>query len=272
MLVNNVMKKPLGIVHQTVNVKNSNVTQGGISQNSKAAVFQRSTLSDYDGKKLSPLQESMMKLQDQISNIKGNDDMDQKTKDDLVKTLTAQLEDLQKKLDDPQQAEENNDQKDKMEKQKDKTENNNLQKQSSSNDTPSDDGMYDLIGMGARLDQAKTINSLSNKASSQAKLEKEQLEHDMNNPREALRLTDKNIIAKREESINNLENTTERLQDMSASLNTTEHNNVSEKTQEDNDKTSNQPEAHGILDVSKKAQEESDKIEKNSNAIKGIDE
>lgn len=265
MLVNNVMKKPLGIVHQTVNGKNSSVTQVGASQNSKAAVFQRSTLSDYDGKKLSPLQESMMKLQDQISGIKGNDDMDQKTKDDLVKTLTAQLEDLQKQLNDPQQAEENNDQ-------KDKTENNKLQPQSSSNNTPSDDGMYDLIGMGARLDQAKTMGSLSNKANSQAKLEKGQLEHDMNNPREALQLKDKNIIAKREESISNLENTTERLQDMSASLNTTEHNNASEKTQEDAEKTSNQSEAHGTLNASKNSQEESAKAEKKSNVAQGADE
>ncbi|MBP2630844.1 MAG: hypothetical protein H6Q70_1472 [Firmicutes bacterium] len=267
MLVNNGMKKFRGVVHQTVNGRNSSVTQTGISQDikaSKAAIFQRSTLADYDGKKLSTAQEGMMKLQEQISSIKGNDDIDQKTKDDLVKTLTAQLEDLQKQLNDPQQTEANNGEKDKKE--------NSISQQPSSNGTSSDDGMYDLIGMSARLDQAKTMGSLSNEASSRAKLEKEQLEHDMNNPREALQLKDKNIIAKREESISNLENTTERLQDVSVSLNTTEHNNVSEKTQEDTDKTSNQPEAHGTLDASKKDQEESDKVEKKSNVVQSIDE
>lgn len=264
MLVNNVMGKSLGSVHQTVTGKNSSVKQVGTSQKSKAAVFQHSTLSDYDGKKLSPLQESMMKLQDQISSIKSKDNMDKKTKDDLVKTLTAQLEDLQKQLDDPQQTEANNGEKDKKE--------NRISEQSSSNGTSSDDGMYDLIGMGVRLNQAKTIGSLSNDANSQAKLEKGQLEHDMNNPREALQLKDKNIIAKREESISNLENTTERLQDMSASLNTTEHNNASEKTQEDAEKTSNQSEAHGTLDASKNSQEESAEAEKKSNVVQGADE
>jgi hypothetical protein len=263
MRVNNVIKKPLEIVHQTINGKTSSGTQVGTPQNSKAAVFQHSTLSDYDGKKLSPLQESLVKLQDQISSIKGNDKMDKKTKDDLVKTLTAQLEDIQKQLNDPQQTEANDGEKDKKE--------NSISQQSSSNGTSSD-GMYDLIGMGVRLDQAKTMGALSNKSSSQAKLEKGQLEHDMNNPREALQLKDKNIIAKREESISNLENTTERLQDMSASLNVTEHNNASEKTQEDADKTSNQSKAQGTLDAPKKVQEKSDKAETKSNVVQGTDE
>lgn len=63
-----------------------------------AATFVRSKSSDYDKKRMNPLQESMMKVAEQISEVKSNDNLEQKTKTELLESLEDRLKDLQSQL------------------------------------------------------------------------------------------------------------------------------------------------------------------------------
>lgn len=68
------------------------------AEENPASIFNRSALKDYQGKKLSPLQESIMKLQEQMHELKENEEMKPEQKDELLKTMTKQLEQLEKQL------------------------------------------------------------------------------------------------------------------------------------------------------------------------------
>ncbi len=171
------------------------------SQNSQAAVFKQSTLEDYDANTLNPIQKGILNIQKQIESLQNNKDIDKTTKDDLLKQLNSQLEEMQKELTSSQQLNATDD--------KDDKKGNTLNPSSST-----DDNMSFIISAGTNLQGLKEASAFENKVNSKANLQESQLEHDVNHPQEALRLTDKEIIAKRTEEISNLQESTDRLHNL----------------------------------------------------------
>ena len=71
-----------------------------------------------------------------------------------------------------------------------------------------------MYGMGAQLDQVKSMGNMKVKMENQVQLEKNELDHAMNHPSEALRLKDESIIERRRGKIENMENASQALEGM----------------------------------------------------------
>lgn len=175
-----------------------------VQGDSKAATFQHQGISDYKDKQLNPLQENIVKLQDQIAKLQNNEKLDKETKDEMLENLNKQLEDMIKQLNDSQEK-------------KDEEENALSVKPKKKNEqNASSDPMASMYGMGAQLDQVKSMGSMKVKMENQAKLEQNELDHAVNHPSEALRLKDESIIERRQGSIDKMENASEVLGNMMA--------------------------------------------------------
>lgn len=75
------------------------------SANHPAATFKHASEADYTGKKLTPLQRSIVQLQEQITKAEANDKMSQEAKEDLLKSLNEQLKAMEEQLTKEQQPE-----------------------------------------------------------------------------------------------------------------------------------------------------------------------
>lgn len=171
-----------------------------VQTDSKAAIFQHQGISDYKDKQLNSLQVGIVKLQDQIAKLQDNEKLDKETKDEMLKNLNKQLDDIMKLLSDPQQEEEESPL---------SVENNKKNDQNASSG-----GIASMYGMGAQLDQVKSMGNMKVKMENQVQLEKNELDHAMNHPSEALRLKDESIIERRRGKIENMENASQALEGM----------------------------------------------------------
>lgn len=195
------------IVSKKINVTGNVSTLAKVHQDTKiinvgkstkdsgvAAIFRKSTLGDYNEKELSPLQKSMMSLQEQIGKIQENENIDSGTKKELLENLNNQLEELKGQLEQDSST---------------LTSKTNSDSDSDSNSlsTPKDSNgikqpsQEDIISMGSDLERVKTVRSTSVKIENEAKLEQKELDRAVNNPRENLQLKDSDIIARRQGDI-----------------------------------------------------------------------
>lgn len=184
-------------VHQdTKFINTGNTTKGS----GVAAVFRKSTLADYNDKDLSQLQKSMLNLQDQIGKIQDNDDIDSKTKKELLENLNSQLEEVKAELEKASVATTS------------KTEDDNNKQLTAKDSKPTEQSSQDdIVSMGSDLKQVKVASSTSAKLKTEAKLEKNELNRAVNNPNEHLRLTASDIITKRQDEIDRKNDSVEKL-------------------------------------------------------------
>lgn len=220
-----------------LNLRNNNDVNN--NKNTPAATYKQSTSNDYAGKKLNPVQKNILQLQDQIKSIKTNDKMDSETKDDLIKSLNSQIADLQKSL--------NNDKNDtsilntnKRKSSQNDVSSNNEKNPSNDKVQNQQDNIASLTKLGTQIDQLSTTNSTVDKISNEKKLAKSELNFDLNNPDEQLRLRNKSVINSRESNIEKLNQSLQTVQSLQKDLN----NNISPQkitiNNTDNTKTSTQ--------------------------------
>ncbi|SEI98035.1 hypothetical protein SAMN05660742_102154 [Propionispira arboris] len=183
--------------HQDTKFINTGKTTKG---SGVAAVFRKSTLADYNDKELSQLQKSMLNLQDQIGKIQDNDDIDSKTKKELLENLNSQLEEVKAELEKASAATTS------------KTDDDNNKKSTAKDSKPTEQSSQDdVVSMGSDLKQVKAASSTSVKLKMEAKLEKNELNRAINDPNEHLRLTVSDIITKRQDEIDRKNDSVETL-------------------------------------------------------------
>lgn len=195
------------IMRKEANEQTGQRIESPLYEGSKAAVFNRSTMVDYAGKNLNPVQKGIMELQKQMENIQDNENIDKETKETLLESLKDQLENLQKQLVDPEQ--------------KDEAVKKGKQGQAFTGEAenPQADGeasMAFFIGAGTNLKQVKTVENLETKARSKADLAQAELDYAMHHPGVALQLKDEDIIERRKNEIQELEDVAKNLRDLKA--------------------------------------------------------
>lgn len=184
-------------VHQDTKFINTGKTTKGYGV---AAAFRKSTLADYNDKDLSQLQKSILNLQDQIGKIQDNDDIDSKTKKELLENLNSQLEEVKNEMEKTSAATPS------------KTNDDNNKQSTAKDSKPTEQSSQDeIISIGSDLKQVKAVSSTSVKLKTEAKLDKNELNRAVNNPREALRLTNSDIIARRQGDIDRKNDSVEKL-------------------------------------------------------------
>lgn len=205
---------------------------------SKAAVYDASKLSDYDGKKLDSLQEDIMKLRERIEEVKSDTKMNQEKKESKLDMLNTLLSNLQERLteQEAQQAEEALQAKDQeQEKEKGKK-----TQQVASEATEQVQGGKDggavlsagIFAAGTSLEQLATLGDAAGQMERRADMAQRQLKESMyhkmghiptrastlggNSVRvveNCLRLKDPKIIERRQAEVGALQQAAERLQD-----------------------------------------------------------
>ncbi|WP_196593189.1 hypothetical protein [Pectinatus sottacetonis] len=214
--VNSIGQKTIFEKLQSANALN--VGNNSNDNNTPAATYTQSTSKDYAGKNLNSVQKNILQLQDQIKSIKTNDNMDSKTKDDLIKSLNSQIEDLQKSLN------ENKNNKISLNKDKQKSQENDgstsvLNNTAKDNEQQEKDNISSLTRLGTQLDQISNTSSTIEKVSNAKNLAESELDADLNNPDEQLRLTNKDVINSRESNIEKIDQSLQTAQSMAIDLN-----------------------------------------------------